>query len=334
VLLVLAAGCDDADNQPVSTTVSDRSTTSLATVATLSTMTTASSSTTLAVADRRIVFSSARGETMGLYIVQPDGTDIQPLPMATLSVDEPMWSPDKTRILFHGYQTAKGAEVDFDEFIDIDIYVIDDDGGNPLRLTDCVCTDLSGNWSPDGERIVFTSDRAGPLGTEATNISFYVMDIYVMDNDGSNVIRLTDDPGHDIAPAWSPDGTQIVFISLRTGNSGLYVMNADGSSVTLLLWDPAFDVDRPAWSPDGTTIVYQQDPGPDLWLMNSDGTNRRNITNTSYADDGEPEWSHDGTQIVFQSDRTGNAEIWTMDADGSNLVQVTNHPRGDFYADW
>jgi Tol biopolymer transport system component len=324
VLLVLAAGCDDADSQPVSTTVSDRSTTSLATVATPSTMTTASSSTTLAVADRRIVFTSGRGETGGLYIVQPDGTDIQSLPTGTLALGEPVWSPDRTRILVSGGQTPKGAED-----VNHDIYVIDPDGGNPLRLTDWEGIDALGNWSPDGERIVFVSDRAGPLRTEADNL-----DIYVMDNDGSNVIRLTDDPEHDIEPAWSPDGTQILFISMRIAGSELYVMNADGSSVTLLLEDPTGQLYRPAWSPDGTTIVYQQDPGPDLWLMNSDGTNRRNITNTPYADDGEAEWSLDGTQIVFNSDRTGNTEIWIMDADGSNLVQVTNHPSYDGYPDW
>jgi Tol biopolymer transport system component len=287
-------------------------------------MTTASSSTSFAVADRRIVFSSDRGETVGLYIVQPDGTDVQSLPTGTLSVDEPVWSPDRTRILFSGYQTPKGTEVD----VNHDIYVIDPDGGNPLRLTDWEGTDAGGNWSADGERIVFVSDRAGPLSTEASNL-----EIYAMDNDGSNVLRLTNDPEHDIDPAWSPDGTQIVFISMRIAGSGLYVMNADGSSVTLLLEDPTGQLYRPAWSPDGTTILYQQDPGPDLWLMNFDGTNRRNITGTPY-DDGEAEWSPDGTQIVFNSNRTGNNEIWIMDADGSNLAKITNHPSFDGFADW
>jgi TolB protein len=234
-----------------------------------------------------------------------------------------VWSPDRTRILVSGGQTSKGAEV-----VNDDIYVIDPDGGNPLRLTDWEGTDAEGNWSADGERIVFVSDRAGPLLTEASNL-----DIYVMDNDGSNVIRLTDDPEPDIDPAWSPDGTQIVFVSMRIAGSELYVMNADGSSVTLLLEDPTGQLYRPAWSPDGTTILYQQDPCCDLWLMNSDGADRRNITNTRY-DDGEAEWSPDGTQIVFNSDRTGNSEIWIMDADGSNLVQVTNHPSWDGFPDW
>jgi len=69
-----------------------------------------------------------------------------------------------------------------------------------------------------------------------------------MDADGSNPIRLTDDPGQDSFPTWSPDGSHIAFASDRDGNPEIYVMDADGSNVTRLTNDSVFNA-FPAWSP-------------------------------------------------------------------------------------
>ena len=87
-------------------------------------------------------------------------------------------------------------------------------------------------------RIAFTSDRDGNS------------DIYVMNADGSDVTRLTENPGHDWRPDWSPDGQLIAFTSERDGDLDIYVMNADGSGVTQLTNNPGYDLD-PAWSPGG-----------------------------------------------------------------------------------
>ncbi len=86
------------------------------------------------------------------------------------------------------------------------------------------------------ERIAFHSDRDGNP------------EIYVMDADGSNVTRLTNDPADDGFPTWSPDGSRIAFFSDRDGNPEIYVMDADGSNVTRLTNHPALDA-VPAWSP-------------------------------------------------------------------------------------
>lgn len=71
-----------------------------------------------------------------------------------------------------------------------------------------------------------------------------------MNADGTGLRALTDDPAQDVLPAWSPDGTEIAFLSTRDGNEEIYVMNADGTGVRRLTDDPADDVD-PAWSPSG-----------------------------------------------------------------------------------
>ena len=80
-------------------------------------------------------------------------------------------------------------------------------------------------------------------------------EIYVMDADGSNPTRLTNNPDVDTQPNWSPDGAGLVFVSERDGNQEIYVMNADGSNPTRLTNNSDVDF-LPAWSPDGTSIAF------------------------------------------------------------------------------
>jgi TolB protein len=98
-------------------------------------------------------------------------------------------------------------------------------------------------WSPDGKRIAFTSERDGDR------------EVYVMNADGTNPVRLTTTAGFDENPSWSPNGTRIAFDSMRDGNLEIYVMNVDGSGVVRVTDHPAIDA-IPAWSPDGKRIVF------------------------------------------------------------------------------
>src|SRR4051794_411969 len=83
-------------------------------------------------------------------------------------------------------------------------------------------------------------------------------DIYSVNPDGTGATRLTTNAAQDLEPAWSPDGSEIGFVSLRDGNYEIYTMNADGTSQTRITTNPAADV-QPAWSPDGTKIVFSTD---------------------------------------------------------------------------
>jgi len=193
---------------------------------------------------------------------------------------------------------------------DLDVWTVAADGSDAVNLTQHGALDADQRWSPDGARIVFTSDRSGNR------------DVWVMDADGGNPTRLTTDPAEDLQPAWSPDGTKILFMTDRDGDREIYVMDADGTNPVNLTNSPGTDDDDEAqWSPDGTTISFYR--ASDVWLMDADGSNQRNATNAPGSADFDQNWSPDGTKMVFDSDRDGDREIFLMDADGANQVQLT-----------
>ena len=102
------------------------------------------------------------------------------------------------------------------------------------------------------------------------------------------------------APAWSPDGRTIVFVSWRDGNGEVYAMDADGSSPRNLTQNPARDV-RPMWSPDVRRIAFvsRRDGNPEIYVMDADGSGKRNLTRDRASDDDHPTWSRDGRRIAF-----------------------------------
>ena len=177
-------------------------------------------------------------------------------------------------------------------------------------------------------RIAFGNDRDGNL------------DIYVMNADGSGVTRLTEHPGDDWGPDWSPDGQLIAFTSTRDGDSDIYVMNADGSGVTQLTNHPEFDGYQ-AWSASGEQIAFSstRDGDSDIYVMNADGSGVTQLTNHPGSDE-YPAWSPDGRRITFMSGRDKNADtvetgdIYVMNADGSGVTRLTEHPLRDWDPAW
>jgi Tol biopolymer transport system component len=173
-----------------------------------------------------------------------------------------------------------------------------------------------------GGVIAFTSEIDGDF------------EICVMNADGSAQRRLTNHPGEDYWPTWSPDGTHIAFASEHDGNFEIYVMDADGGDQRRLTNNSADDLE-PAWSPDGAQIalmVYSAGKSS-IYAIDADGSNRRRLVGSS-GNDSLPAWSPDGTQIVFVSDRDGNPEIYVMDADGSDQRRLTNNVGDDSYPAW
>ena len=159
-------------------------------------------------------------------------------------------------------------------------------------------------------------------------------EIYAMDEDGSDLTRLTEDPANDVAPAWSPDARRIAFASNRAGNFDIYVMNADGSEVTQLTDDPGDDF-APRWSPDGRKLAFysERESNVDIYVMNADGSAQMRVT-FDRGRDLAPTWSPDGVKIAFTSDRERNFDIFVMNADGSQQTRLTSDRNADTAPAW
>ena len=206
--------------------------------------------------------------------------------------------------------------------------------------------------------IAFVSTRHDPAADPAVDSqrAWLAAEIYLMDGDGTNPRRVTENSYSDGFPSLSPDGRRIVFDSHRLradgdprNISGLFVMNADGTGQTSLVRGSSA-----TWSPDGKSIAFHASasgtgqpinslPGAattdsDIFVMNVDDflNNRlrpKNITNNPAAIDDDPDWSPRGGQIIFTShavtDNTDNhatAEIYMIDADGKRKpTRLTNN---------
>ncbi|MFL5608505.1 MAG: protein kinase domain-containing protein [Gemmatimonadaceae bacterium] len=237
-----------------------------------------------------------------IYVMNADGTDQRRLTTDKGIDSSPALSPDGTRIAFTS-QRAGG----------FDIFVMNVDGSDQRQLTSFTERGLGAidpTWSPDGRRIAF-------------NTRVKEIDIWVINVDGTGLVKLTDDPAGARAPAWSPDGRKIAYTTRRDGHADIFVMDADGSNpvrLTVNEWGDSF----PAWSPDGRRIAFQsnRDGDQEIYVMNADGSGQTRLT-THPGEDAWPAWSPDGRQIVFQRVVLGHAQLHVMNADGSNVRLLT-----------
>ncbi len=202
------------------------------------------------------------------------------------------------------------------------VYTMNSDGSGRTPLTAGPGRNIEPAWSPDGTKIAFMSNRDDPNPGGCGSGCNY--EIYVMDANGANQTRLTTDPAADGSPAWSPDGTKIVFDSARTADGDIYSMNVDGTGVVRLTTRQFPDED-PSWSPDGTKIVFLLDGGF-LALMNPDGSNQARVpTDDSEGERFFPDWSPDARTIAFQElpccDSTDTTQqVGTIHPDGTGLT--------------
>ena len=191
--------------------------------------------------------------------------------------------------------------------------------------------DLEPSYSPGGTMIAFARDQ-----TNDTDAMFG--DIFVMRADGTGLKRLTATATGDSYPDWTPDGSRIVFYSLRTGNGDIYSMKLDGSDLRRLTTNAAVD-SYPSVSPDGKRIAFASDRSGgafDIYTMNLDGSGVTRLT-ADPGHDFEPDWSPDGAKIAYSSatGSEGDYEILSMNANGTGQTNLTKDlSHRDFEPSW
>lgn len=172
-----------------------------------------------------------------------------------------------------------------------------------------------------------------PLGGAYGQLAFAsarsgVPQVFLMNSDGSAQIQLTNLPEGACQPAWSPDGSQIVFISpCRARNSTyadarLYLIDADGSNLTPLLLSEGGDFD-PAWSPDGTRIAFTslRDGYARVYVLDLRDNSVIPLTAEGITAS-QPAWSPDGSRIAYAIIRYNTSQIWVMSAAGVGPQQL------------
>ncbi len=295
----------------------------------------------------KIAFSSNRDGNAQIYLMDTDGTNQVRLTNNGANDESPRWSPNDSRLVFQSDRDNPFSGA-------FDIYAMNANGSGQTRLTSDPNDDRNAVWSHDGTKIAFQSARNG--------VNYQ---LYVMNADGGGQVNIGNSNANDTQPAWSPDGSKIAFASDRdhSGANSIYVMNSNGTNQTRLTFSAAtFTDEQPVWSPDGSKLVFTstRDSTIDTWqetdddgnvltrsrvninkevyVMNADGSNQMRLTNQLGNDD-SPAWSSDGMKLVFRSDRERDccdptAQVWMMNADGSNQFDLSNNGAGDYCPNW
>ncbi len=237
------------------------------------------------------------------------------------------------------------------------IGIMDYDGANVQFLTDAASIVLAPRFSPQGDRVLYTSYETGfpaiyelnvntvarrKLDVQAEAMTFAPRyapdgqtvvfslaqggntDIFTLDLRSGASRRLTSNPSIETAPSFSPDGSRIVFESDRSGSQQLYVMGADGSNPQRISFGQG-RYGTPVWSPRGDLVAFtKQNEGRfHIGVMRTDGSEERLLT-ASFLDEG-PTWAPNGRVLMFTRETAGSQgapALFSVDISGRNLRRV------------
>ena len=242
-----------------------------------------------------------------------------------------------------------------------EVYLMDYDGANPVKVTSNFTHAMAPAWDPDGKRLAFTAITRNNKNVRNHNLFLYDLpsgkitmlsnrqginsgasfapngnkialtmsfpgnpEIFLMDPATKVVQRTTNSFGLDVDPTWSPDGKWIAFVSDRPGRPMVYKMEASGANVQRLTFAGHYNA-TPSWSPQGNKIAFAGWDGGkfDIFIMNTDGTNIERLTK-NMGNNEDPDFAPDGYFVVYSSNRKGKKNLYITNIDNTIHRQITS----------
>jgi eukaryotic-like serine/threonine-protein kinase len=266
---------------------------------------------------RWIYFSSMRGGSSALWRIAAKGGAQERITLGTGPEAEPNLGPSGQRI---AYSTL---------LVNPDVVILDLETGASTRIPG-LREEHEPTFSPDGRRLVFSSDRSGSY------------DLWVQRLEGGRLegepVRLTEQPGNENVPAFSPDGRWIAYGRVLEGQRDIWIVPSTGGQPTRFTEDAAVDVE-PAWSPDGSRIAFvsNRSGGYHLWAAPvSDAKPAGEAVPLTSGDwtDRFPTWSPDGDSMAFLRDIGEITEVWVLPTLGGGAPRQITHGAKACFLRW
>ncbi len=247
-----------------------------------------------------------------LFLVNEDGSDLVRLTSTPYDEKEPSWSSDRKKIV---YATSDGQ---------LNIIDVDTKEHEQLSMDDKGVPKFSPSFSPDSKKIAFIEFKPG--SKDDTDVMIFELGI-------KSSKRVLDQYAAQLWPAWSPDGSRLVYTSAHCSSDcgqiiqELWIADPGGGYARQLLMTNSL-CQQPVWSPDGSRIAFSSDKSGnfDIWVLSLKDWKLEQIT-TEEGLDVSPAWSPDGHKLAFVSTRSGRMEIWIKDLKSGELRRL--RPFGD-----
>jgi hypothetical protein len=277
--------------------------------------------------DNRITFASDRTGNWDIFIMNPDGTEVEQLTVHTSDDEYPDFSPAERKIIFTSYRDADPGPPK----VESELYIYDIDGEFVDKVSD-ECQALFADWSPN-DTILFVSRFSSCIDTVTRHLSYFLLSggdteslvfgpmffdytetdfrydeakvlfightvgnfVYEVDYPSwDNITQLTTN-GSEQYCAYSPDGTKAAYSSERLQNVDIYVLDLISMEETRITYSSTLDT-MPTWSPDGTQIAFthyndEYGASTDIYVASVDGTFTFDLTKDPDHADTTPCWS-------------------------------------------
>jgi TolB protein len=266
--------------------------------------------------DQKIVFQADYRGSYDIYIMSPHATDITRLTNSAGDDYYPQLSHDRTKITFNRHQNGT-----------IRPYIMNVDGSNLRELPIFSGHKVgAGMWSPDDSKLAIHANVDGDP------------DIYIYDIATESIKQIVSNNSIDWIPDWSPDGTELIFYSNKSGMFRIYKVDADGTNLELLRDETVTEERAPRFSPDGSKIAFfGRDEFYDwgIYTVDSDGNNLKGVSNIAHVDELYPSWTPQN-QILYKRLKGNNTGygLYLINPNGTNRRELLDTEFNEMNAHW